>query len=192
MLRHVIYSLAFVLNFTTAQAEPMQSYLGFNFVGFEEESINDLDDVEGNGYSIFYGFRVDETIIVEAAFSQYEYDDYHQEIVLTESETEGVLTIQGDTQSLEVAVLFQKQLQSVSPFLAFGYMDYDGGDATARRMLNDGSDIIVSGSSQSETYFGFGVDLPIPDNPIVLRLSHKIVGGDIDADFTSFGALINF
>lgn len=192
MFRHAIYIFAFVLNFTAVRAEPMQSYLGLNFVGFEQESISDLDDAEGDGYSIFYGYRMNETVILEAAFSQYEFDDYRQDIVLTESEIEGVLRLQGDAESLELAVLFQQKLPSLSPFLTIGFMDFDSGDVTLRATLEDGRDTIISGESESETYFGFGVDIPLPDNPATLRLSHKIIGGDIDADFTSLGAVVNF
>ena len=196
MLRHAIYFCAFLFGFTAVQAEQSDQYFGVSFVSFEEDSSSDgvigFANLKGDGFALLYGVRFNQTIKMEAAYAQYEYDDYHENFEIVTTGVRGRVTISGDAESLDLAVLVERRLSNVSPFLMLGYVDYDTGDATALWTLEDGSFLSVNGGSEADFYFGFGAEVPVPNNPICLRLSHKIGNGDVDVDFTSLGVTYNF
>ena len=189
MLKTALFGLAFTI--LLWQPATAQNYAVFSLANFEEEFGN-LDNPEGDGIRFTVGSRIDNYLSVEATYSRYEYDNYFNRIVHIETNERGTLSLEGEAESLDFAVIIQKQTHPLRPFLALGLMRFDSGDATAH--LNIPSDNRrTSGDDETEPYFGFGADyFPRPNSQAGLRLEYQRAGGDIDIDFMSIGAIIRF
>lgn len=190
MLTRAITLFVFALS-SLSPSLANDDYAMFSRSSFEGVKVADFDEIEGSGFSLTYGLALSEVVSIEASFGRFEFDDYEQDYVLTNSRETGTIYLEGKAESIDIAVLFKKQSGQLTPFLMFGHMEFDASDATFRNIVGDIDDLDTLGES-SDSFYGFGADWAIPDSSYAVRASYKSTGSDIDLDFMSLGLILNF
>lgn len=184
---------------STASPKAQNTYGIFAITGFDQTTLSFLEDVSGNGPTFGFGYHISDMLSAEASFSNLEYeDDYVMDVERRSDGAEGTISISGDVETTDFALIVRRDTNipkpHVSPYLMMGMMDFNASDSVMDiNYPNHPNDFTrLSGANETENYFGFGVDLLPDKNGIGFRLNYKIVGGDVDADFLSFGILFDF
>lgn len=178
MLRHVIYSFAFVLSFTTAQAETPENYFGVSAIIDGELQFDDPGFVDSNfnsGFILSFGHQIQDQVSVEIAHAKYA------------DNSSGYL--ESELTAWEISGLFH--FPQNGPFIRLGYSD---GKLTSTVIDLDTGQVVgnISGSD-SGVIFGVGYDIPISQDTGILRLEYGQADYD-DGEVTrlTLGTLIRF
>ena len=195
-LTAVLFAAFIIFN---SQAKAKETYGTFSVTSFSQKTRTFLEDVSGSGPSFGFGYHISKMLSAEVSFSNLEYeDDYVMDIARVSDNEHGTLSISGDVEVIDYTLLIRRKTDiprpHMSPYLMVGLMDFDASDSLADiDYPNDPNGFRrARGVDESETYFGFGIDLLPEMNGLGFRLNYKVVGGDVDADFISAGLIFDF
>lgn len=187
------------LIFSVAHAQAQNAYGIFSITGFSQKTEAFLEDVSGNGPSFGFGYHISKMLSAEISFSNLEYEDnYVMNIARIDNGVEGTLSVAGDVEVTDATLLIRRKTDiprpHMSPYLIIGMMDFDASDSvTDTDYPSRPQDLNrTRGVSETETYFGFGIDLLPEKNGLGYRLNYKVIGGNVDADFISAGLIFDF
>ena len=173
MFRHAIYTFAFVLSFTAAQAEKAENYFSVSGVidatlDYDSESLFDVSI--DSGFILSYGLKATDMSAFEVAYIRY----------IDTSSFGG--EVAAEVTAVEFSGLFKAG--DTGPFLRLGLSDGDLSSRVGSAVLNE---------SERGALIGFGIDMPIANNKGAIRFEYTTIGYDnADADRLSVGTLVRF
>jgi opacity protein-like surface antigen len=176
MLRYAITAFAFLLSFTTAQAEEGQSYIGVSSIlsGYFEADSSEFYDNEVNSGSILtYGRGIQDNIDLEFSYVR------HLDLNIGEGYFVDELA------AIEVAALIRTQENE--PFFRIGYSHAE------QSISSDTLDNIDSDIDDGGLIYGAGIDFAVSNNAGKLRLEYTLADYDgSKLHRVAVGSFINF